>query len=881
MGIASRGALVAWLVLLLALATTMYSWHYASQLATHHAEEQAARELDDVRNRITYSMKAYEQVLHAAAAFLSASGEINRPQWIAFVKGLSLAQNFPGIDNIGIALAVQAVDREAHESAIQSQISPDYAIKPGGKRSFYAPIVYFEPVDENTGRIFGFDIFSEPKRRAAMERARDTGEAALTGRVSLQRKFNDGAQSGFLMFLPAFRNGALVTTPQERRDALIGWIIAPFRMKDFMLAVMGAQRGQPAVKIVDVGRAGEEALIYGDLPAKDTSPAAPLWGGAETLQIADRQWSVQFSVPASADHGADSTPLAILLCGIAVSFLLFATVMAMATARARAVALAAGLTRELRLSHEKLESKVKERTEELQTILSASPIAIVHIIGHQFNWVNPAAEAMMGYPASDLIGQSARILFPAEEAFTAFSRKVLPALQSGAVAFGRHEIVARDGRRLICEGVLKPLDPADRARGAVALFQDITERHRNEQALRESEQFNRFLFEASPIGLALSRVDGRLTAVNQAYAGILGYTIEQAVGLSHWDVTPTGYGGLEKLQMAALEGPANSASFETQLVHRDGHLVPVRVFGCTIDRGGERFIWAAVEDITEAKTAEKRIDEYIELIEAQNGRLLENDREKTEFLDNMSHELKTPLNAIIGFSELMVEGIPQALDPEQKIYSEQILEAARHLLELIQNILTYTGSGAGHFSLHLDTVDVAPFLARRLETFRAAAVKKNIALSLSVMPECTVFHAEREYMRTVIDNLLCNAIKFTPEGGRVSLTAAMITAAESPDDTTLRESPCMAINGCCVEIKVTDTGIGITKENLARLFLPFVQIDGKFTRMAGGAGLGLALVRSLVECHGGTVDAESTVGQGSTFRIRLPWRDRGDAAAGS
>jgi signal transduction histidine kinase len=178
-------------------------------------------------------------------------------------------------------------------------------------------------------------------------------------------------------------------------------------------------------------------------------------------------------------------------------------------------------------------------------------------------------------------------------------------------------------------------------------------------------------------------------------------------------------------------------------------------------------------------------------------------------------------------------------------------------------------------------VDVAPFLERRLDTFRVAAMEKEIALSLSVAPGCTVFHAERDYMRTIVDNLLSNAIKFTPEGGRVSVAAAIIAASDSPDDTALREVSRMALNGRCIEIKVTDTGVGISTENLARLFQPFVQIDGKFMRKAGGAGLGLALVRSLVECHGGTVDAESAVGEGSTFRLRLPWRDQEDVVAKS
>jgi signal transduction histidine kinase len=260
--------------------------------------------------------------------------------------------------------------------------------------------------------------------------------------------------------------------------------------------------------------------------------------------------------------------------------------------------------------------------------------------------------------------------------------------------------------------------------------------------------------------------------------------------------------------------------------------------------------------------------DYIAEIEQQNLYLAEADRLKNEFLNNMSHELRTPLNAIIGFSELLAEGIPRPLDPEQQQYARDILDAGKQLLGLVNDILTFSRSEAGELELHLETVVVEGFLERRIKAFQEVAERKNIQLNLSIEPGCTIFLADREYLRTIVDNLLSNAVKFTGPDGVVNVSARLLDAGLSYSGAVQSS----VVAGRRVEIEIADNGIGIAAQDMERLFQPFRQVDGKLTRSASGAGLGLALMRRLVELHDGTLEVQSTPGVGSIFKVQLPWR---------
>jgi PAS domain S-box-containing protein len=814
-------------------------------------------------------MATYEQALHAGAAFFKASTEVDREDWQTFVNGLSLERHFPGIEAIGFAKAARHAEKEALEQQMRAEGTTDYTVSPAGERAFYAPVMYVAPFEAGNADVLGFDLYSDRCRRTAMEQARDSGEAILSCRVALRKRYENAEQTGFLMFAPVYQQGIPHSTLEERRTALTGWVYAPFRVDEFMKALLVVHRDElgteSRVEITDL-EAGDddERRIFSNVALPASAPAHHAWVRNRDLSIAGHRWTLRLSADTSFAQSFYTTADAILAGGIVTSLLLFAVAMTLATGRARALALADFLTRELRASNDQLALYARERTAELQTVLSASPIPIAHLIGKRFNWVNPALETLMGYAAAELVANPTKMLFRSDAEFEEFMRSTTPLVAAGGIASSEQVLVTRDGRQLVCEGHIKALDAADLSRGAVAIFKDVTARSRNEEALRESERYNRLLFQASPLGLALCSMDGTIVDANQAYASILGRSVEQTVGLSYWAVTPDKYATGEAGLLEALRDTGRFGPYEKEYIHLDGHLVPVRLSARIIKRGGESFIWAAVEDIADVKANERRIEDYIAHIEKQNLRLAENDRLKTEFLNNMSHELKTPLNAIIGFSELLAAGIPRPLDPEQQEHAQDILDAGRQLFAQINAILTYGRSEAGQLELRPDLIALPSFLDERINAFNDAARAKDVTLSCSVAPECGNFFADRDYLRTIIDHLLSNAIKFTPQGGRVALHAARTDGRHAQ-----REAPCSGM----LEISVADTGIGISPQERESLFQPFIQGDGKLTRRAGGAGLGLALASRLVKLHGGTLDVESAPAAGSTFTLRLPWRE--------
>ncbi len=254
---------------------------------------------------------------------------------------------------------------------------------------------------------------------------------------------------------------------------------------------------------------------------------------------------------------------------------------------------------------------------------------------------------------------------------------------------------------------------------------------------------------------------------------------------------------------------------------------------------------------------ERKVEERTrQLREAMNeieekGRQLEvANQHKSEFLASMSHELRTPLNAILGFSEVLQERLFGDLNDKQAEYVTDIHSSGQHLLALINEVLDLSKIEAGRMELDRTTFDIAAALQGALSLVKERAGKHGLALELQCEPEIGSIHADERKFKQIMLNLLSNAVKFTPAGGRVTVRAERFADR--------------------VDIAVSDTGIGIRPEDHAAVFEQFRQVGTDHLKKAEGTGLGLALTKSLVELHGGTIRLDSEVGKGSTFTISLP-----------
>ena len=314
----------------------------------------------------------------------------------------------------------------------------------------------------------------------------------------------------------------------------------------------------------------------------------------------------------------------------------------------------------------------------------------------------------------------------------------------------------------------------------------------------------------------------------------------------------------------ALQG--ESVTLEDIEVHVDDQVIALEVWANPIydQQGTVQYAIAAFQDISSRKRLEaERHQTQLEL-ERTNQELTRATRLKDEFLANMSHELRTPLNAIMGMTEGLLDYTFGELNPTQAKALQTTYRSASHLLSLINDVLDVAKIEAGQLELNLQPVALGPLCSSSFVFIKQQAFKKKIQLVSDVpttLPD--IMLDERRILQALI-NLLNNAVKFTPEGGTISLKAERkIETIASASGDTFRQ--------VFLHLAIHDTGIGIAADAMDSLFQPFVQIDSDLNRQYAGTGLGLSLVRQLAELHGGEITVTSEVGVGSCFTLVLPW----------
>ena len=417
------------------------------------------------------------------------------------------------------------------------------------------------------------------------------------------------------------------------------------------------------------------------------------------------------------------------------------------------------------------------------------------------------------------------------------------------------------------------LDQEGRRCGAIEVVRDVTEQKRVEQELRESELKYRELVEQANSIILRWTSDGRITFLNEFGQQFFGYSAEEIIGrhVIGTIVSPTGSDGrdLRRLMEQICADPKTCGQSINENVRRNGDRVWISWTNRVVpdDQGQVAEILSVGTDITERRRAEEQIRRLHEDLQRHTAELEdrvaertaelavaldhaeESDRLKSAFLATMSHELRTPLNSILGFTGILLMGLVGSLTGEQEKQLTMVQDSARHLLELINDVLDISKIEAGQIELARDPFDMRTAIQKSLEKIAPLAEKKGLTVTSEIAPPVGQVVGDRRRMEQILINLLSNAVKFT-ERGEVRIES-------------------LVEQGWLVT-RVTDTGIGIRPEDLDTLFKPFRQVDTGITRQHEGTGLGLSICKRLVEAMGGRIQAESEWGKGSRFTFTLP-----------
>ncbi|MBF0159693.1 MAG: CHASE domain-containing protein [Magnetococcales bacterium] len=284
-----------WLVLVAGLAITYGLQHHFSDNAYHQLRDHFYTESHDLVERVRKHMDAYRQVLYGLRGLFVASVRVERDQFRDYVAALDLQHNYPGIQAIGFAEMVAPEQKEQYIAALRQQGFPDFTLRPAGERPSYSSITYVEPFVDRNLRAFGYDMYSEPVRRAAMEKARDSGQPVLSGKVKLVQEDGRREQVGCLMYIPIYRNGTEHDTVEQRRQQLVGWVYEAFRMDDLMAGILASQSLNLDLEIYDGYPPMVQTLMYDstDQLHQEQRSARPLFERAETLSVVDHHWTIQ------------------------------------------------------------------------------------------------------------------------------------------------------------------------------------------------------------------------------------------------------------------------------------------------------------------------------------------------------------------------------------------------------------------------------------------------------------------------------------------------------------------------------------------------------------------------------------------------------------
>ena len=889
---------------------------------TTQAKDRARFEnsVKQVSTALQSRLDTHVALLRAGTGLFAASVTVEPDEFHRFANQLDLPNHYPGIQGIGFSLTLQPGKRKQTIEQMRKAGHPDFRIWPEGDRPEYHTIIYLEPADRRNQAALGFDMTTEPIRRAAMERARDTGAAVASGRVTLVQEIEEPKQSGFLIYAPVYRNGAKTDTVSDRRAALEGFVYAAFRTGNLFPTILAAHEYQGIdFQVFDGPVPASANLLYDSAADANDRTSASRFGTTTTIPVTDGPWSLHFTSNNDFEAGsATNFATFTLLGGGILSLVLFAVARSQTRAHDEAVSAA----RELEHSENSLRKSLEEQTQTEAALRKSEEI--LRLANHRFrvaeeasksfhyDWNLEADTVVRSESFSQVLGYSPKEVADTWEAWKALIHpddfplskdKAIENLNQLTEDNFEVEYRVRHKEGYYCHlynrGIVLRTEQG-KVHRVIGQTVDITERKLAEERLRDANEraivsYEQLLERISLLAQKLGAARELLTIyrallvfarVSVPCHGLFVSLYDRAI-----DARTAAYGWGDGLEIDVSElppmpvtkdGPNSRAVRTGNVIITDDYMKatsghPQVVIGPENGRRPQSSlvvpmsvlgrILGTIEVQSYERLAYKpghatamRMAANLTAVAIENAQLLalesqaraeaeESNRLKDDFLATVSHELRTPLTAILGWARMLDS--PTLPQPQFMRAIQTIQRNAKAQAELIDDILDVSRIVTGNLYLNLEPTDLTQIVEAAINVVRPTAETKHIQVETNFADQPVLVSGDAHRLQQVVWNLLSNAVKFTPQGGHVHVSTRHL--------------------GAYVNLEIVDNGQGISAEFLPHVFERFRQADSSTTRKHGGLGLGLAIVRHLVEIHGGTVHAESDgEGKGATLTVILP-----------
>lgn len=859
-------------VLCIGLITTIGAWLFADKVVNQQSAQRYTLETEYLRRQISDRLTTYENILLGGAGMFEGSDSVSRNDWKHYVNRLGVGSRLPGIQGVGFATLVPAARLADHIRNVRAQGFADYRIWPEDQRDYYTSTVYLEPSDGRNQNEIGYDMFSEPVRRAAMQRARDEGVVAMSGRVELLQ--DDGhKQAGFLMYYPVYASEMPLNTASERRLALKGYVFSAVQTETLMRGILDNDFSTISFKLYDGVVGNLATLLYdgsAELPEAPSARYQPKYVSLSTVDIGGRSLAIEFR----ATTAFDATQNEFLVPSIAGAGLLLSLAMYV-----------------ISLMLVSTQGRVGLRTEELRKQEAFSSLLM-----------DSFADGVIACDASGkvtLLNKTARgwrrkqvegATRDTWETYGAYDRDAKRPLTLKELPLYR----ALMGEELRCleTSIVNPelpdiryvstsggplRDSQGNSAGAVLVMRDLSEKRKIAAAREKQRKFQEQILALTPNLVYTKDLQGRFVVANQAIARFYGTTEQALVGKRESDFNPhhDEVEHFSKEERLVIQTGEKRVVKEEKLTDADNAvrwLETVRQ-AITSDSGEVEHVLCIATDITAQRlrtqeinslnaSLERRVTERtrglqvaLEQVEEAKAEAEQANAAKSAFLATMSHEIRTPMNGVVGMVDVLAHS---ALDEQQNDALRTIKSSAQVLLNIIDDVLDFSKIEAGHLELERVQTPLIDLVSESCSSLMLVAEQKSVELTLHIDPQTPHrIWADPTRIRQILTNLISNAVKFSAgqadKRGRVAVS--------------LKHSKTAPQRFCLV---VEDNGIGISEDSKRILFESFRQAESSTTRRYGGSGLGLAICKRLVELMDGAIDVASVPGEGTSFTVDLP-----------